>query len=83
MAWVKIERSDSGGIGDSVYAGGNYAQPAGRVGSPLVSDAGTRTFETLGEDGNPNWGATAEIDPPADNSRANPIAVTLQPVAVV
>lgn len=81
MAWVKVVRSDNGGIGDKVYVDGNYQQAAGFVGQSMMSDAGTRTFETLGDDGNPNWGSTANTDPPPNNSRANPIEVTLRSIA--
>lgn len=80
MAWVKVVRSDNGGAGDSVYVGGNYQQPAGFVGQSMMSDAGTKTFETLDQDGAPNWGANSNINPPPNNSSLNPIEVTLQPI---
>ena len=75
MASVTVVRADGGGIGDSVYIDGLYQQPAGRVGGAIDVALGQRTFETLGADGNPNWGDTELID--ADTT------VTLQPVAIV
>ena len=75
MASVTVVRADGGGVGDSVFIDGRYQQSAGRVGEAIDIAAGQRTFETLGADGNPNWGNTEVIN--ADTT------VTLQPVAIV
>lgn len=81
--WVRVERSDGGGFGDSYYVEGNYQQAAGTVGTPAQSGTGSITFETLDPSGNPNWSANADIEDTPGNSRSHPVRVTLQPVAVV
>lgn len=80
-AWVKVERSDGGGTGEDFYVAGNYQQPAGRVGVPATSETGMVRFETLDENGDPNWRARVEVDQTPGNSQAHPQIVTLQPLA--
>ena len=80
-AWVKVARNDGAGAGDSVFVNGNYFDIAGFVGTAFETITGRDTFETLDADGYPIWRKTQDIVPPADNSEANPVAVTLEPVA--
>ena len=47
LCWVKVVRSDGGGISDSVYVDGNYADIAGAIGTPFRTETGQNTFETL------------------------------------
>jgi hypothetical protein len=76
MASVRVVRA--GGGDDPIYVDGNYRDSPGTVGGPAFGvDAGERTFETLGPNGNPNWSATQTIYEGAVTT------VTLQPVAIV
>jgi hypothetical protein len=80
LCWVRVVRSDDGGVGDDVYVNSNYIDPAGFVGTAFKTETGRDTFETLGIDGFPNWRKDQVIDQPPDNSEANPVSVTLDPV---
>lgn len=81
LCWVKVLRSDGGGIGDRVYVDGNYVDIAGAVGTPFRTETGLNTFETLGADSAVTWQKTQVIARPSDNSGANPVPVTLSPAA--
>ena len=80
LSWVKVVRSDDGGVGDSLFIDGNYVDVAGFVGQPLATDTGQHSFETLDADGKPAWRKVATIDPPPGESRDDPALVTLVPV---
>jgi hypothetical protein len=82
-AWVRVQRSDGGGIGQDFYVAGNFQQPAGRIGTPALSETGTVRFETLDGNGDPDWRARVEVDETPGNSQAHPQIVTLQPLSTV
>jgi len=79
LSWVKVVRSDGGGAGQNVYVDENYADVAGVVGMPFRTSTGQNTFETVDADLNPMWATTVVIGKPADNSKSNPLLVTLEP----
>lgn len=79
--WVRVGRSDGGGVGDNVYVDGNYVDPAGVVGMPFLTDTGQHTFETIDPAGQPIWHNTQTIYQPLGNSERHPVPVTLAPTA--
>ena len=80
LCWVKVVRSDGGGVGDEVYVNANYVDAAGVVGTTFETETGKDTFETLGATGFPTWQADQVIKRPQDNAENNPVSVTLEPV---
>jgi hypothetical protein len=80
-AWVKVVRNDGGGVGDSVYVNANYFDIAGFVGTAFETETGKDTFETLDANGFPIWRKEKVITQAADNTKDNPVPVTLEPVA--
>ena len=79
-SWVIVRRSDGGGIGEDVFVGGNFVDPAGVVGTAFVTETGQCTFETLDDTGEPDWRKVQTIGSPPGNSSANPVKVTLEKV---
>ncbi len=79
LCWVKVLRSDGGGISDSVYVDGNYADIAGAIGTPFRTATGQNSFETLGPGLVVTWEKTLVIKKPPGNEGANPVVVTLDP----
>ncbi|HSY89113.1 MAG TPA: hypothetical protein VLA85_21295 [Verrucomicrobiae bacterium] len=79
LCWVKVIRSDGGGISDSVYVDGNYADIAGAIGTPFRTETGQNTFETLDAGLAVTWQKTLVIKKPPDNQGSNPVLVTLDP----
>jgi hypothetical protein len=77
-AWVRVVRSDGGGIGDAVFVDGNSVDPAGAIDTPFVVDTGQHTFETV--DAGVTWQTTQTIDPPPGDSQNSPAVVVLAPV---
>jgi hypothetical protein len=80
LSWVKVVRSDGGGIGDWIYVDGNYVDIAGAIGTPFRTETGQNTFETLGPGLLVTWRKTQVIDHPDGNAGGNPLLVTLDPV---
>jgi hypothetical protein len=80
LCWVKVERSDSGGGGDPFFIDGNYVDVAGRIGKPLKVRTGERLFETFGPDDQLAWHKRQVCEGSEDNSKTNPLLVTLEPV---
>jgi hypothetical protein len=78
--WVRVERADGGGQGDSVFIDANYVDAAGFVGTALRTETGQHTFETLDGGTTVAWRAVESVAAPLGNSEANPVPVTLQPV---
>ena len=79
LCWVKVVRSDGGGISDAVYVDGNYADIAGAIGPPFRTETGQHTFETLDPGLAVTWQKTLAIKKPPGNEGANPVPVTLDP----
>jgi len=79
LCWVKVLRSDGGGISDAVYVDGNYADIAGAIGTPFRTETGQNTFETLDANQLVTWQKTLVIKKPPGNAGANPVVVTLDP----
>jgi hypothetical protein len=79
LCWVKVVRSDGGGISDSVYVDGNYVDIAGAIGTPFRTETGLNTFETLDSNEIVTWQKTVVIKKLPDNEGANPVLVTLDP----
>jgi hypothetical protein len=79
LCWVKVVRSDGGGISDSVYVDGNYVDIAGAIGTPFRTETGLNTFETLDPSEIVTWQKTVVIKKLPDNEGANPVLVTLDP----
>ena len=79
LCWVKVVRSDGGGVSDSVYVDGNYVDIAGAIGTPFRTETGLNTFETLDADLTVTWQKTTVIKKPPGNEGADPVVVTLDP----
>lgn len=79
LCWVKVERSDGGGSGDPFYIDGQYVDVAGRIGRPLKVRTGSRLFETFGPDDQIAWHKRQVCELSEDNSKTNPLLVTLEP----
>lgn len=79
-AWVRVVRSDGGGVGEAVFADGNYVDAAGAVGTPFVTDTGQHTFETVDSNDQPTWHRTQVIDRPPGNSQQHPVRAVLTEV---
>ena len=77
--WVRVVRSDGGGVGERVFIEGNYVEHSGVIGTPFVTDTGQHTFETIDADERPTWQRTQIIDRPPGNSAQHPVAVILAP----
>ena len=77
--WVRVVRSDGGGVGEPVFIDGNYVDPAGVIRTPFVTDTGQHTFETIETAERPTWQRTQTIDRPPGNSARHPVAVILAP----
>ena len=77
--WVRVMRSDGGGVGEPVFIDGNYVDPAGVIRTPFVTDTGQHTFETIETAERPTWQRTQTIDRPPGNSARHPVAVILAP----
>jgi hypothetical protein len=78
-AWVRVVRSDGGGVGDKVFIDGNYVDAAGVVGTPFVTETGQHTFETIDAAEQPTWQKTQTVGQPPGNSQNHPVIVTLEP----
>jgi hypothetical protein len=81
MTWVKVVRSDDGGVGDDLYMDGNYVDKAGKIGTPLRTQTGEHTFETVDGNSKPLWSKIETVDKPHDNAKTHPVVVTLEPAA--
>jgi hypothetical protein len=79
LCWVKVLRSDGGGISDSVYVDGNYVDIAGAIGTPFRTETGLNTFETLDPNQIVTWQKTVVIKKLPGNEGADPVLVTLDP----
>jgi len=81
-SWVVVERSDGDGIGDNVYVNGNYADVAGFIGTPFMTETGNNIFETLSFDNEITWRKWQLIGFPAPgNTEENPAIVLMHPVS--
>ena len=80
LCWVKVVRSDGGGIGTPVYVDGNYIDIAGAVGTPFRTETGLNTFETIDANFIVTWQRTSVIIASPGNAGSNPVLVTLNSV---
>ena len=79
LCWVKVLRSDGGGISDPVYVDGNYVDIAGAIGTPFRTETGLNTFETLDPNQIVTWQKTLVIKKPPGNEGGDSVLVTLDP----
>ena len=77
--WVRVVRSDGGGVGERVFIDGNYVDVAGFIGTPFITDTGQHTFETIDAAEQPTCQSTQTIDRPPGNDAQHPVAVILTP----
>jgi hypothetical protein len=81
--WVKVVRSDGGGVGDDVFVNANFVDAAGIVGTAFRTETGQDTFETLDANGQPNWRKVQTVDRLPGNRKSNPVLVTLELIAPI
>jgi hypothetical protein len=78
-----VVRSDGGGLGDEVFIDGNIGpdEAAGLVGAAFIAETGQHDFETLDANLDTTWFADdVTVVRRPDNSQANPVVVTLEPI---